>query len=117
MRQGNYEVLPGKEIIAKYGLTAESRPKIVLNPEHVPVAFRHLIHLAEEFGVSCDLTRALVLEKTPPEMLEALRESVLPLDEAFDEWLAGPEAEGPDFSPEYVAFTFLRIAADECDHR
>jgi hypothetical protein len=112
MREGDFEVLPADEMRKKYDLTAENRPTIKLDPEKVPVALRHLIPLAEQFGISDDLIREDVIEKTPPAEREALRKMVAPLDDAFDQWLAGPEADGPEFSAEYIAFTCLRMAAD-----
>jgi hypothetical protein len=60
-----------------------------------------------------DLIRADLMARTRAQELEAMRRAVLAQEDAFDEWLAGPEADGPDFSDEYLAFTCLRMAADE----
>src|SRR5262249_4499767 len=109
-----FEVLPAGVMREKYGLTAENRPTITLNPANVPENLRHLIPLAEQFRVSDDLIRADVVQKTPPEEVERMRQTVLNHNALFDEWLAGPEATGPDFSPEYIAFSCLRMAADGC---
>jgi hypothetical protein len=51
----DFEILPAGEMRAKYGLKAENRPTIILDAGKVPVALRHLIPLAESFGVSDDL--------------------------------------------------------------
>jgi hypothetical protein len=112
MSEGDFEILPAGETRAKYGLTAENRPTIHLDVAKVPAALRHLIPLAERFGVSDDLIREDLLAKTTADALEAMREAVRPHEDAFDAWLAGPEADGPGFSDEYVAFTCLRMAAD-----
>ena len=109
-----FEVLPAGEMRAKYGLTAENRPTIRLNPSAVPPALRPLIALAEEFGVGDDLIREDIVAKTPAAELTAMRVAVEAHTDAFDEWLAGPEADGPKFSPEYIAFSCLRMAADGC---
>jgi hypothetical protein len=109
----DFEVLPAGEMRAKYGLYAENRPTIRLNPAKVPPSLRHLIPLAEKFGISDDLIRADVLVKTPADELDALRRIVAHHDPEFDGWLAGPEADGPTFTDEYIAFTCLRMAADE----
>jgi hypothetical protein len=114
MRDGDFEVLPAGEMRAKYGLTAENRPIIRLDLAKVPVALRHLIPLAEQFGIGDDLIREDVVAKTPPLEVEAMRRAVEAHADAFDEWLAGPEAEGPKFSDEYIAFSCLRMAADGC---
>lgn len=52
------------------------------------------------------------MAKTPAAELAAMRVAVEAHNDAFDEWLAGPEADGPRFSPEYIAFSCLRMAAD-----
>ena len=112
MREGDFEVLPAGEMRAKYGLTAENRPTITLDPSAVPPALRHLIPLAEQFGVSDDLIREDIVAKTPAAELALMRAAVEAQPDAFDDWLAGPEADGPGFSPEYIAFSCLRMAAD-----
>lgn len=114
VREGDYEILPTGEMRAKYGLTAENRPTIVLDPAKVPAGLRPLIPLAEQFGISDDLIREDVRAKTRAAELEAMRRVVAAHDDAFDEWLAGPEADGPVFSDEYIAFSALRMAADGC---
>jgi hypothetical protein len=114
MRVGEFEILPAGEMRKKYGLTAENRPVIKLDAAKVPSELRHLIPLAEQFGVSDDLIRADVLRKTPADVVEAMRREVEPHDDAFDAWLAGPEAAGPNYSAEYIAFASLRMAADGC---
>jgi hypothetical protein len=95
-------------------VTAENRPTIVLDPSAVPPPLRHLIPLAEQFGVGDDLIRADIVAQTPAAALAAMRAAVAADDGAFDEWLAGPASYGPVFSPEYLAFTHLRMAADGC---
>lgn len=114
VREGNYEILPAGEMRAKYGLTAENRPTIVLDEAKVPPVLRALIPLAERFGISDDLIREDVVAKTPGSELEAIRKAVEAHSDALDEWLAGPEADGPKLSDEYIAFSALRMAADGC---
>ncbi len=109
-RKPEFEVLPAGEMRAKYGLTAENRPTIRLDPSAVPPALRHLVPLAEQFGVGDDLIREDIVAKTPATELTAMRAAVEAQADAFDEWLAG--ADGPRFSPEYIAFSCLRMAAD-----
>src|SRR4051794_32295543 len=90
-----FEVGPAGELQKKHGLTAENRPTIVLDPAKVPDGLRKLIPLAARFGVSDDLIRADVLSKTSAKDLRAMRRAVAAKDDAFDEWLAGPEADNP----------------------
>jgi hypothetical protein len=114
MRDGDFEVLSAGEMRAKYGLTAENRPTIKLSPAKVPVALRSLIPLAEQFGIGDDLIREDFVAKLLVSEVEAMRAVVEANADAFDEWLAGPEADGPTFSDEYIAFSCLRMAADGC---
>ena len=109
-----FEVLPAGEMRRKYGFTAENRPLIKLEPSKVPDSLRHLIPLAEEFGIGDDLIRADVLAKTQTSNLAELRRQVEINQDALDAWLAGPESYGPDWSPEYLAFSCMRMAADGC---
>lgn len=110
----HFEVMSAGEMRRKYGLTAENRPIIRLDPEKVPVGLRHLILLAEHFGVSDDLIRDDVVRKTPPDLVAEMRRVVEENFRLFDEWLAGPAADEPTCSDEYIAFTCLRMAADGC---
>jgi hypothetical protein len=111
-RTPSFEISPASEMRAKYGLYAENRPLIRLEPSAVPPALQHLIPLAEQFGIGDDLIRTDLVAKTPGFELAKMRQSVESLADEFDAWLAGPEAQGPDFSREYLAFTCLRMAAD-----
>jgi hypothetical protein len=110
----DFAVQPAGKMRATYGLTADNRRLIQLDPREVPSKLRHLVPLAEHFGIPDDLIRQDLLAKTPAEEVEEMRRVVAAHDEAFDEWLGGPEAAGPNYSAEYIAFTCLRMAADEC---
>ncbi len=111
-RTPKFEVASAREMRAKHGLTAENRPALRLDPNAVPPALRHLISLAEQFGVSDDLIRADIVAKTSAAKVAAMQAAVAASDDAFDDWLAGATAKGPTFSPEYLAFSCLRMAAD-----
>ena len=111
---GDFEVGSAEELRRMYGLYAENRPVLHLHTRAVPEALRHLIPLAELYGVSDDLMRADLRRKLPAALLGQLVQQIQAVDDALDEWLAGPEAQGPTFSPEYVAFTSLRMLADGC---
>jgi len=108
-------VFTAGELKEKYGYTAENRPYFKLDPHKVPPALRHLIPLAEKFGISDDVIRDDVVAKAPPDEVEAMKKAVLELDNGpdseFDNWRAGSEADGLTFSLEYIAFSALRLAA------
>ena len=107
-----WEVLPVGEMRRKYGLYAENRPVIQLDPKRVPEQLRELIPLAEKFGISDDLIREDFFAKTPKSELAKLKRTLAQHDDLLDEWLAGPEADGPAFSGEYIAFSAMRMGVD-----
>jgi hypothetical protein len=67
---------------------------------------------AEFWGFADDWTREDLVERAPLEVKRNLKDVVAIFDRKLDDWLAGPEAAGPHFSDEYVAFTAMRMAAD-----
>ena len=86
--------------------------KFTVNPTKVPRELRHLIPLAKYFGIPDDLEREMTVNSASSEMLQQLRTAVIEHDNFLDDWLAGPEASGPNFSDEYIVFTAMRMAAD-----
>lgn len=108
-----FEVLPADEMREKYGLYADRAEPRTLDPENVPPMLRSLIPMAELWGISDDLIRADFIAGAPEAAKGELKASIERFDDSLDDWLAGPEAEGPDFSEEYIAFTCMRMAADE----
>lgn len=83
-----------------------------ISGEEVPEEFREIIPYAELWGVGDDGTRDDLVDRAPTAVLQNLVDVVVPLDDALDPWLAGPEASGPMFTDAYVAFSCLRLAAD-----
>jgi hypothetical protein len=112
MKKASFELLSAEEMRRKYGLVAENRPPIRLNPENVPEPLRHLIPLAELWGVSDDLIRADMVRRAPRAAVDDLRRIIEEHDDLLDDWLAGPEAKGPTYSAEYTAFSAMRMAID-----
>jgi len=108
----HWEVLPAGEMRRKYGLYSEDPPLIKLDPKRVPKPLRKLIPLAEKFGISDDLIRGDFFAKAPKRGLTKLKRMLSLHDDLLDEWLAGPEAEGPEFSDEYIAFSAMRMGVD-----
>jgi len=96
----------------KYGLYAENRPIIKLHPRRVPEPLRILIPLAEKFGISDDLIREDFFAKTPKAELRELKRTISKFENLLEEWLAGPEADNPRPSKEYVAFSAMCMGVD-----
>jgi hypothetical protein len=107
-----FEVATGGELRRRYGLTAENRPTIQLDPREVPKDLRHLIPLTEYWGVGDDLIRDDIVDKADPQAKQALVAPVAKHDNALDAWLTSPEALRLGPTPAYVAFTCMRMASD-----
>lgn len=112
MKKDGFELLSAGDMRRKYGLTLDRRPKITLDPDLVPEKLRHLIPLAEFWGIDDDLIRDDLVRSSPPDAIHDLKRIVAEHDDLLDQWLAGPEAKGPSFSREYLAFSAMRLASD-----
>lgn len=84
-----------------------------LNRSNAPTELRILIPLAERYGVSDDGYRMDMLATLDQTEREQLIRAVQEWDDTLDAWLAGPEAAAVAPTNEYVAFSALRMAADE----
>ncbi|MDH5507091.1 MAG: hypothetical protein OEZ02_07700 [Anaerolineae bacterium] len=108
------KILSRLEFREKYGGVPKDRPAPKIDTEYVSAEFRGLIPLAEKWGIKELGWQPLdVLEDMP---IEELQHLVQPLSayisfeyDKFDDWLAGPESKGSEFSTAYLAFTELRI--------
>src|SRR5258707_7947431 len=107
-----FEILPAGEMREKYGLYSEQAPKITLDPKRIPKALWPLIACAEVWGITDDLMRADLVEKAGNAAITVLRATIAPYEDELDLWLAGPEASARHPSPEYLAFSCMRMAAD-----
>lgn len=83
-----------------------------LRPSKIPLQLHPLIGLAEKFGLADDNVREHVVANSSMEERLSIKDAVEKYDDDFDLWLAGPEAAGPEYSDEYIAFSALRMAAD-----
>ena len=82
-----------------------------LNPEQVPEDLRHLVPLAEKWGIGDDDDRNTKVEGSTPAEREELRAAVTPLDSRIDAWL---NSFGKELMPdEAAAFMYMLIAIEE----
>jgi hypothetical protein len=98
----------------KYYWPDEEPQKVYLSPDNVPEVLRCLIPLAERWGIGDDMLRLDAHRKASADEIEYLKAAVLRFDNELDDWLAGPEASSPNLTPEYLAFSNMRMAADGC---
>ena len=109
---GSADVLNAESMKQWYGRYYDESPKLRLDRRKVPERFWPLLPYAEFWGFADDWTRQDLVDQAPPEVQRNLKQVVATFDRALDDWLAGPEAAGPSFSDEYIAFSALRMAAD-----
>lgn len=109
-----FVVLSVAEMRKKYYWPDEMPPIVSLSPNNVPEGLRCLIPLAERWGISDDILRSDARHKASSAEIEYLKAVVRRFDDELDDWLAGPEARSPNPTPEYLAFSNMRMAADGC---
>lgn len=113
-RDDRFEILSLGRMKQKYYRPGEQPPLVRLSPENVPESLRKLISLAERWGISDDTLRHEAMKKASRTELDELQRIVTQFDDELDAWLAGPDAASADHSPEYLAFSNMRMAADGC---
>lgn len=100
-----------EEIRQRYGDFYDRSPQLQLDKGAIPERFWPLIPYAEFWGIADDVTREELVIQAPFEVKRNFRDVITNLNADLNEWLAGPEADNPDPSPEYVAFSAMRMAA------
>jgi hypothetical protein len=106
------QVLNAEQMRRRYGAFYTESPKVAIDPNRVPKALHRLIPYAEFWGVADDWARENIVAKAPHDIQKDLKEVVASFDDELDDWLAGDEADSPAPSPEYVAYSAMRMAAD-----
>ncbi len=106
------DILSADEMKRWYGSFYDRGSKSHLDPRKVPKRYWPLLPYAEFWGIADDWARDALVKDAPAEVRLNLKQVVGPFDTALDEWLAGPEADGPEFSSEYIAYSAMRRAAD-----
>lgn len=107
-----YDIAPGSELLKRLGRSASKRPREVLDPAHVPEGLRHLIPLAEHWGVSCDVTRHAVTDAATDAELSTLSSALKGHHSAIHDWFYSFR-EGDPQPNEVSAFRSMLIAEME----
>jgi hypothetical protein len=95
----------------KYGLYAENRPVLRLDPEGVPSNLRPLISLAEKWGIGDDIIRNDYIGKTSDAEKRELHDAFYEPYEQVTAWLNSFKA-GP-MTEQAQAFMYTQLALDE----
>lgn len=111
-------VLLASASLAGCGQNGGDRPGTVgssvaqrLNPEQVPEDLRHLVPLAEKWGIGDDVDRNAKVESSTPAERNELRAAITPASSSITTWLDsfGKEA----MSNEAAAFMYMQLALEE----
>jgi hypothetical protein len=104
-------IAPASELQRKYGLYAENRPLIRLDPARVPAPLRHLVPLAEKWGIGDDFIRNDCIDKASEAEKRELHDAFYEPFEQITQWL---ESFGQkSMTEEAAAFMYAQGALDE----
>jgi hypothetical protein len=105
------EILPAGDMKDKYGLIAENRPTITIDPSQVPQNLRDLVPMAEFWGVGDDIIRADIEEKASDEQKQELRAKLAGRATDVNAWLNS--FGDREMSDEAGHFMYMLEALDE----
>jgi hypothetical protein len=105
-------ILPASELQRQYGLYAENRPTIRLDPRKVPAELRDLVPLAEIWGIGDDIIRFDLVQKASESEQRSLMAGLENRTQAVQAWLGSQPPEA-DLSEEAAAFMYMLSALDE----
>jgi hypothetical protein len=110
-RERTRGIAPASELQRRHGLYAENRPAIQLDAERVPQHLRHLIPLAETWGIGDDIIRNDYIAKASDTDKRALHDAFYGPYEEVTHWL--DSFRGGAMSEEAEAFMYAQVALDE----
>lgn len=86
--------------------------------DDVPKALRKFVPYAQIWGHNSEDIRFDIVQETPPSLKRHVYSVIMEPDvqDRFDDWLAGPAVDCWPLSEAYLAFTCLRMSADEMGH-
>jgi hypothetical protein len=84
-----------------------------VNLANIPAELHHLFPLISKWGIGDDGERDSLVYGSSISELEELVESLSGNDaDMLNDWLAGPEAAGPEFTAEYLALSSYFMACE-----
>ena len=102
---------PGADDSPRSGATTETRTATRLNPDRVPAELRHLVHLAERWGIGDDVERIAAVDRATPAERAELEQAVTPVSDRITAWL---DSFGQTVMPdEAAAFMYMQLALEE----
>jgi hypothetical protein len=110
-RRRRPDIRPASELQSKYHLYAENRPVIRLDPSQVPSNLRHLVPLAEKWGIGDDIIRGDYIDRVNDAAKRELHDSFYGPYEEITAWLSS--FGNRPLSDEAAAFMYAQGALDE----
>ena len=102
---------PAADDSPRSGATTEARTARRLNPDRVPAELRHLVHLAERWGIGDDVERNAAVDRATPAERAELEQAVTPVSGRITAWL---DSFGQTVMPdEAAAFMYMQLALEE----
>ena len=105
------DIAPSADLQKPFGLYAENRPVLQLDRARVPDHLRHLVPLAEKWGIGDDIIRNDLVDKSTSAERRELHDALYEPFERVTEWLNS--FAGRPLPPEAVAFMHMQTALDE----
>ena len=105
------DIAPSADLQKHFGLYAENRPILQLDPARVPDHLRHLVPLAEKWGIGDDIIRNDLVDKSTSAERRELHDVLYEPFERVTEWLNS--FAGRPLPPEAEAFMYMQTALDE----
>jgi hypothetical protein len=110
-RHRAFGIAPASELQRRYGLYAENRPVIHLDAQRVPPHLRHLIPLAEKWGIGDDIIRNDCIAKASDAEKRELHDGFYAPFEQITGWVDSFGKE--PMTDEVEAFMYAQMALDE----
>ena len=109
--RSRHDIASASAIQKHFGLYSESRPILHLDPVQVATDLRHLVPLAEKWGIGDDIIRNDLIDKSSSAEKRELHDSLYAPFERITEWLTS--FAGRPLSAEAEAFMYMQTALDE----
>jgi hypothetical protein len=105
------DIASASDIQKHFGLYVENRPILRLDPVQVPTDLRHLVPLAEKWGIGDDIIRNDLINRSSSAEKRELHDSLYAPFERIADWLTS--FAGRPLSAEAEAFMYMQTALDE----
>jgi hypothetical protein len=105
------DIAPSSDLQKHFGLYAENRPTLRLDPARVPNHLRQLVPLAQKWGIGDDIIRNDLVDQSTGAEKRELHDALYEPFEQVTEWL--DSFGGGPLPPEAEAFMYMQTALDE----